>query len=612
MTNKTLEEKMAERKAMRARRKELSKKREAKKLYKKNLSKRIEKAVEEETPEWREKKYAQVKRSKAATREKKRLAAEAAEAALTPEEREARDKAAAEVKYKAAERKVALSQHNALERELAQRELCRRKLIACVIRFNPDYMAGWVHKDICMRLEKFAQDVLAGKSPRLMLQMPPRHGKSQLASIDFPAWFLGNHPSKEVIECSYSVDLALDFSRAVRERLRDPEFQVLFRETRLDPNNQNAVGWKTTKRGGYLPAGVRGPITGKGADVLIIDDPIKNAEEAESETMREGIWKWYTTTAYTRLAPGAGVLVIQTRWHDDDLSGRLELKMERGEGDIFEVVRYPATATEDEKYRNKGDALHPERYPEKELARIQRAVGPRTWDALYQQNPVPDEGAYFQRSMFHFYDPDKLNFDEMEVNNSSAWDLAIGQKDQNDYTVGMTWSRAQDNNLYVRDMRRGRWDSYSIVNELCDNYDKYKPSIIGIERGMISLAIGPYLDEVIQDRNLYSMYVEELSVGKRDKVARARAIQGLMRQGKVFFPHPDKAPWVTTVMNEFLRFPNGKHDDIVDALAWLGLMLDSTQMIGDSSQKIPAQKSWKDKLTAILQSGSSNKSSMSA
>ena len=252
MTNKTLEEKMAERKAMRARRKELSKKREAKKLYKKNLSKRIEKAVEEETPEWREKKYAQVKRSKAATREKKRLAAEAAEAALTPEEREARDKAAAEVKYKAAERKVALSQHNALERELAQRELCRRKLIACVIRFNPDYMAGWVHKDICMRLEKFAQDVLAGKSPRLMLQMPPRHGKSQLASIDFPAWFLGNHPSKEVIECSYSVDLALDFSRAVRERLRDPEFQVLFRETRLDPNNQNAVGWKTTKRGGLL------------------------------------------------------------------------------------------------------------------------------------------------------------------------------------------------------------------------------------------------------------------------------------------------------------------------------------------------------------------------
>ena len=194
--------------------------------------------------------------------------------------------------------------------ELARRELSRKYLMASVIRFNPNYLAGWVHKDICARLEKFMRDVEDGKSPRLMLQMPPRHGKSTLASQEFPAWVLGHHPEWEIISCSYAESLALDFSRIVRSRLREPEYHVLFPKTHIDRENQNAQGWKTSKRGGFLPAGVGGPITGKGAHILIIDDPVKNATEAESETTRESIWNWYVTTAYTRLAPGGGVLVI--------------------------------------------------------------------------------------------------------------------------------------------------------------------------------------------------------------------------------------------------------------------------------------------------------------
>ena len=243
-----------------------------------------------------------------------------------------------------------VNEEQVVRREMAQRMLARKYLIASILRHNPDYLAGWVHKDICSRLERFMQDVEQGKNPRLMLQMPPRHGKSMIASQEFPSWLLGHHPNWELIVCSYAESLALDFSRNVRERMRDKEFHILFPATHLDRDNQNAQGWKTTKKGGFLPAGVGGPITGKGAHVLIIDDPIKNSQEAESETSRTSIMRWYETTAYTRLAPGGGVLVIQTRWHLDDLSGRLEADMLEGNGDTFEVVRYPAVATKDEKF----------------------------------------------------------------------------------------------------------------------------------------------------------------------------------------------------------------------------------------------------------------------
>ena len=272
--------------------------------------------------------------------------------------------------------------------ELMRRELCRRRLLPFVERFNDQYEAGWVHKDICARLEQFSKDVAERKSPRLMLFMPPRHGKSELASKTFPGWHLGRHPDHEVISCSYTGDLAMDFSRKVRELLRDQRYHQVFKDTKLDKDSQSAQRWNTTNRGGYVAAGVGGPITGRGAHVLIIDDPIKNRDDAESETNRSSIWNWYTSTAYTRLAPGGGVLIILTRWHDDDLAGRLLTKMKENEGDEWDVIQYPALATEDEPFRKKDEALHPERYDETALLRIKRAVGPRDWSALYQQNPV--------------------------------------------------------------------------------------------------------------------------------------------------------------------------------------------------------------------------------
>lgn len=482
---------------------------------------------------------------------------------------------------------------------LALRVLQRRRLLPFVEASKPTYKAGWVHKDICRRLEKFSEAVVSGESPRLMLFMPPRHGKSQIASIDYPAWHLGRNPKHEVIACSYSASLAMGFSRKVRQQLRTPEFTAVFPECQLDPDVQAAEGWQTTQGGGYVPAGVSGPITGKGAHVLVIDDPVKNREEAESANQQEIIYDWYTSTAYTRLAPGGGILVIMTRWHDLDLAGRL-VKASKEGGDKWEIVCYPAIATEDERYRLEGEALHPERYPLAALQRIRAAVGPRDWEALYQQNPVSNEGDYFKRSEMKFYQPEDIA--EKRLQYYAAWDFAVGKKETNDYSVGLVVGIDKDDNIYVVDVLRGRWSSNDLVEKILDLYEKWKPSITGLERGVIEMSIGPFLDKRISERKLWEMFIEELKPGRRDKVARARAIQGRLQQGKVFFPADGH--FTATLIAEMLRFPSGEHDDQVDALAWVGHML--AVFHGLKDPKEPHKTSWKDKLLGTKKDGKRN------
>lgn len=200
----------------------------------------------------------------------------------------------------------------AAQAELASRVLAKRRLLHFIQRMNPRYKAGWVHEDICRRLEKFSDDVAAEKSPRLMILMPPRHGKSEIASRMFPPWHLGRNPDHEIISCSYNIGLTMTFSRKAKEAINDPAYQGVFPGTQLKGDQQSTEEWGIQdRRGGYVAAGVGGGITGKGAHVLIIDDPIKNAEEADSADTREKLWDWYGSTAYTRLAPGGGVLVIQ-------------------------------------------------------------------------------------------------------------------------------------------------------------------------------------------------------------------------------------------------------------------------------------------------------------
>lgn len=488
--------------------------------------------------------------------------------------------------------------------ELALRILTRKRLLPFVERFNPDYNAGWVHKDICRRLEQFSRDVAEKKSPRLMLFMPPRHGKSTLASIAFPAWHLGRHPDHEFISCSYSGSLAMGFSRKVRSLLRDPSYKTAFK-TRLDPDSQSAEAWLTTNGGGYVAAGVGGGITGKGAHVLVIDDPVKNREDAESANNREANWDWYTSTAYTRLAPGGGVLVILTRWHDDDLAGKLLSAAQEG-GDEWTVVKYPAIAEENEEFRSHGEALHPERYDVEALQRIQRAVGPRDWSALYQQNPVADDGDYFSRDMIQYFDPEDIDLDRMKF--YCAWDLAIGKKDRNDYSVGMVVGIDEMEHIFIVDVVRGRFDGFELVEQILDMYETWRPSIVGIEKGHIEMALGPFLEKRVRERGLYEAYFKDLKTGRRDKEARARAIQGRMQQGMVHFPKNEV--FTGPLIAELLRFPNGVHDDQVDALAWIGLMMTEFNVF---TAPVIREPSWRDRLNYMLKgSETRSRSAMSA
>lgn len=492
----------------------------------------------------------------------------------------------------------------AAEKEMAWRILAQRRLLPFIMRFKEDYLAGWVHRDICSRLEKFSDDVIAGKSPRLMLFLPPRTGKSEIASVNFPAWHLGRCPKHEIIATSYAAALAFSFSKRVRGIIRDPAYTSVFKGTQLDPDSQSTENWNTTAGGGYLAAGVGGPITGRGAHILIVDDPVKNQEEADSETAREVTANWYSSTAYTRLAPGGGVLIIMTRWNEADLAG-WQLEMQKQGGDKWEVVSYPAVATEDEQYRRKGEALHPERYNIDLLNQIKKAVGPRNWSALYQQNPVAEAGVYFTDKMLKYYDgapPSGLRY-------YTAWDLAISEKERADWTVGTTIGVDANDVWYIVDQRRGHWDAHRIVEEILDVYTKYRSSVTGIEKGHVQLAIGPFLKKRIKERKLYSMYVLEFGAGRRDKAARARPIQGRMEQGMVRFPR--HAPYMESLRNELLGFQGGaKHDDQVDSLAWLGMMID--EILPAQGLKNKKTKSWRDKLTRLGYRNKNYHSAMSA
>ena len=492
----------------------------------------------------------------------------------------------------AKERRVAkaLDQNRLIQRELARRTLCKRQLLPFVLRFKRDYEAGWVHHEICSALEQFAQDVEDKKSPRLMLFVPPRHGKSELASVNFPAWYLGRNPTHEIISCSYASSLAMSFSRRVRELLRDPSYGTVFGDAKLSKDSQATDAWMTTKGGGYLAAGVGGPITGRGAHVLIIDDPVKNRDEADSEVARNTVKNWYTSTAYTRLAPGGGVLIILTRWHDDDLAG---WQLSEG-GDDFKVISFPALATEDEEFRTQGEALHPARYDVAALERIKNTVGPRDWAALYQQNPVPDDGSYFTKDMLREYET--LPATTLEY--YCIWDLAIGQKETNDYTVGMTFAWDVHHGVaYAVDFFRKRCDATEIVSGICDMYERQpvRPAVVGIERGHIQMTMGPLLEQEKSRRSLHSMFVRDLPPGRKDKRARARTVQGMMQQGRVKIPAG--AAWADDVRAELLRFDTGKHDDIVDVFAWFGIVISEFGgRVTEEGPKQPLFSSWKDRL----------------
>lgn len=514
-----------------------------------------------------------------------------------------------------------------IEKEIAARTLARRRLLPFIKRFRPKYDAGWVHQDICRRLEKFVADVEAGKEPRLLLMMPVRHGKSEIASRHFAPWVLGKHPDWEIIAASGAQSLAMSFSRYIRDLVRDPAYQSVFEHMRLDPSSQSVENWNTTYGGGYLAAGIGTMITGRGAHILVIDDPVKDAEAADSQVIRDAVWEWYMSTALTRLAPGGGVLGIMTWWNEDDWAGRIQQVMATGDGDKFEIVKYPAINDQGNEYilpddtiaqiplgapvpegatltRSFMSALHPARYTlemlKKRMANYFALGQQRWWAALYQQNPTPEDGMFFTKDMFIEYVHAPQRHGRIVY---QAWDFAITEKQKSDFTVAITVLVDEYDNMYVLDVWRFKTDDGIELGTAIMQYSKtWGADQIAVEDGQIWKSIKSNFDKACEVAKHYPSY--EVIVPLTDKRTRAQPARGRMQQKKIQFPA--RAPWYAEFKAELLRFQaGGRHDDQVDALAHV-VRLATTQAApkGPPAPKMPT--SWKTKLMQQLRGGGSS------
>lgn len=419
----------------------------------------------------------------------------------------------------------------------------RESLLGFTEYTNPAYQRARHHELIAAKLEA----VERGEIDRLMIFMPPRHGKSELASKRFPAWCLGRNPKRQIIAASYNSDLANDFGRNVRNIVAEPEFGQVFPGVGLAPDSQAANRMNTNHGGAYVAAGVGTAVTGRGAHIALIDDPFKDREEADSERRRQMVWDWYRSTLYTRLMPGGAVVLVQTRWHEADLAGML-LEQEPDQWDVLEL---PAID-------NNGEALWPEWYDKPALERIKATIGPREWSALYQQRPQPDEGTFFQRDWFREW----TRLPDCRFYGTSDYAVTDGG---GDYTVHRVWGIDAAGDVYRVDGWRGQTTADVWIERKLDLIRKWKPLCWFGEGGVIQKAIEPMLRRSMRDRGLYCRLEWLPSIA--DKPTRARSFQAYASMGKIHFERGAD-------LSEFLVFPAGKHDDDVDTASLIGRAVD--------------------------------------
>ena len=399
-------------------------------------------------------------------------------------------------------------------------------------------------------------DVAQGKLKRLLIQMPPRHGKSEFASAHFPAWYLGTFPERRVILASYEHDFAASWGAKARDRFA--EWGPVLWQLWVRRDRQAADDWQIARHeGGMVCAGVGGPIMGRGADLLVIDDPVKSAEEANSETYRERAWDWYRSVAYTRLEPAGTIILIMTRWHEDDLAGRVLAEAAKT-GERWEVIKLPALAEDDDVLgRAEGEPLWPVRYPLRALMEIQESIGPYWWEALYQQRPAPPQGALFKKDWWRFYPLRDLpqQFDEV----LQSWDMAFKDTDSSSYVVGQVWGRVGAR-IFLLDQARERMDfakTLEAVEALSACWPQATLKLVEDK------ANGPAVISALRLKVPGLVPVKP----QGGKLSRAQAVLPLVAAGNVWLPMPAEQPWVEQFLAEARSFPVGATDDEIDAMS---------------------------------------------
>ena len=468
--------------------------------------------------------------------------------------------------------------------DLIDRELARRSLGAFAT-----HMLGHVPARHHVFVNEKLEAVERGEITRLMLFEPPGHAKSTYASHLFPAWYLGRNPDRSVIAASHTSQLATRFGRKVRNLFGSPDWP--FEDVALAGDSRAADQWETTAGGEYFAAGVSGAIAGRRTDLGIIDDPIKGRKDADSITVRENLWEWYRADFHNRLKPNAAIILIQTRWHEDDLAGRILPENYDGrtgwvrgrDGERWFVVNLPAFAESgDPLGRAVGEALWPDFYTHEILTREKVVQGPRNWSALYQQRPAPEEGDYFRKDWWRWYETaPPLN----TLRIIAASDYAVTADDGN-YTVHGVAGVDPDDNLYVLDWWRDQTASDVWIETLLDLMQKWKPVEWAEESGQIEKSVGPFINSRMRERQIYCHREQYTSAA--DKPTRAQAFRARMAMGKVYWPKG--APWVDAVYRVLMTFPTGTVDDDVDVCSLFGRMLDPVQVFDQAAVQAALSK----------------------
>ena len=416
-----------------------------------------------------------------------------------------------------------------------------------------NFIEGKHHRIIAQKLELVAQ----GKLKRLIINMPPRHSKSELASYLMPAWFLGRNPRLKIIQATMNTELATRFGRKVRDLIDDPYYQEVFPDTDLKPDSQAAGRWETSKGGEYFAAGVGAAMTGRGADLLIIDDP-HSEQDALSSTAYDHAYEWYTSGPRQRLQPGGAIIIVQTRWSKKDLTGRLLNEQAKDTmSDQWDVIEFPALLPS-------GNPLWPEFWDKNELLGVKASLSPVKWNAQWQQNPTSEQVALIKRDWWRTWEKEDIPRLSYVL---QSYDTAFSKKETADYTAITTWGVFDPDedgteHIILLDAKKDRYNFPELKEEAMEQYDYWEPDMVLIEAKASGM---PLADELLR----INIPVTTYSPGRRkrgggvDKTTRMHMVAPIFEAGRVWAP--DKK-FAEEVIEECAAFPNGEHDDLCDSM----------------------------------------------
>lgn len=428
--------------------------------------------------------------------------------------------------------------------------LTREKAQVDFMAFVKEMWPGFIHGRHHVLMAKKFQDIADGKLKRLIINMPPRHTKSEFASNMLPAWFLGKFPEKKVIQCSNTAELAVGFGRKVRNLVGSEQYSKIFPNVSLRADSKAAGRWATSHGGDYFAIGVGGTVTGKGADLLIIDDPHSEQEAKLAQgdpSVFDSVYEWYTSGPRQRLQPGGVIVVVMTRWSDKDLTGKL-LKNDTE----WDIVQLPAILPS-------GNALWPEFWDISELLALKEELPVYKWNAQYQQTPTGEEGALIKRDWWQRWEEDRPPKCEFII---QSWDTAFTKSQRADYSACTTWGifhlneNPDDVNIIMLDAWKDKLEFPDLKDTAKRFYDEWQPDACIIEA---KAAGAPLIFEL---RRMGVMVSDYTPVRGNDKFVRINSVTDLFRSGRVWAP---ETKWAEEVIEEMARFPNAEHDDLVDS-----------------------------------------------